>query len=323
MKIGNLDVENNVFLAPMAGTTNKVFRIICRKMGCGLVYSEMVSAKGLVYNSKNNEKLLEIHDEERPTAIQIFGSEPDIMAEAARQIEKLPIDIIDINMGCPVPKIVKNGEGSALMLKPELVGKIVRAVSDAVKIPVTIKIRKGFNNLNVNAPLIAKIAEESGAKAVAVHGRTREQYYSGEADWDIIKEVKKTVQIPVIGNGDITSAKRAVQMIEHTNCDAVMIGRAAEGNPWIFRETNEYIKTGVCRMPPSVGEITELAKLHAEMLCEYKGEYIAVKEMRRHIGKYFRGFPNCSLLRVEVNSVETKDELNELLDRYEKSMNIN
>lgn len=318
MKIGNLELENNVFLAPMAGTTDKVFRILCKEYGCGMVYSEMVSAKGLMYNSKNTEKLLETDDNEHPVAIQIFGSDPKIMAEAAKRISKRSVDIIDINMGCPVPKVVKNGEGSALMLNPKLVGEIVYAVSSAINKPVTIKIRKGFNNANINAPLIAKIAEENGAAAVAVHGRTREQYYAGDADWNIIREVKKAVKIPVIGNGDIINSQRAIDMFNQTECDAIMIGRAAEGNPWIFSQILKHIEKGVVPPSPTFYDIMNLIYKHLDMLCEYKGEYIAVMEMRRHIGKYVKGMPKCSELRVAVNKAQTKNEMLTLLAEYEE-----
>ena len=234
MKIGNVELENNVFLAPMAGVTDLPFRILCKEMGCGLVYSEMVSAKGILYDNKNTTELLEVDPKERPVAVQLFGSDPEILGAMAKKIEEYPIDIIDVNMGCPAPKIVKNGEGSCLMKTPELVGKIVRSLVESQKKPVTIKFRKGFDEEHINAVEIAKIAEANGASAVAVHGRTREQYYSGKADWDIIKEVKAAVQIPVIGNGDIFTPQDAKNLLEHTVCDAIIVGRVSQGNPWFF-----------------------------------------------------------------------------------------
>lgn len=313
MKIGNVELKNNVFLAPMAGVTDRVFRVLCKEQGCGLVYSEMVSAKGLFYESKNTHKLLEIDEREMPAAVQLFGSEPKIMAAMAKKLEDYPIAIFDINMGCPAPKIVKNGEGSALTLKPELVGEIIYAVSTAVNKPVTVKFRKGFNNNNINAPEIAEIAEKNGAAAVAVHGRTREQYYSGNADWDIIKEVKTRVKIPVIGNGDITGPEKAKEMLDYTGCDAIMIGRAAEGNPWIFKRTLKYLETGELLPEPSQREKMELALKHLDMLVEDKGEFIGVREMRKHLGWYTKGMPNSSELRVRINKTEGKEQLRELL----------
>lgn len=308
MKIGNVLLENNVFLAPMAGVTDLVFRIICKEYGCGLVYSEMVSAKGILHNNKNTQNMLEVSEKERPAVIQLFGSDPEVLGQMAKKAEKFA-DIIDINMGCPAPKIVKNGEGSALMKNPKLVGEIVKSVSSAVSKPVTIKFRKGFDETCINAPEIAEIAEENGAAAVAVHGRTREEYYSGNADWDIIKEVKKRVSIPVIGNGDVTSPETAKELFDKTGCDAIMIGRAAEGNPWIFKRTIHYIKTGELLPEPTVEEKLTLALRHLDMLVEYKGEYIGVREMRRHLGKYIKGIPHCAEARLHINKAETRDEM--------------
>ena len=314
MKIGNVLLENNVFLAPMAGVTDLVFRIICKEYGCGLVYSEMVSAKGILHNNKNTQSMLEVSEKERPAVIQLFGSDPQILGQMAKEAEKFA-DIIDINMGCPAPKIVKNGEGSALMKNPKLIGEIVKSVSSAVSKPVTVKFRKGFDNSCINAPEIAEIAEENGAAAVAVHGRTREEYYSGNADWDIIKEVKKRVSIPVIGNGDVTSPETAKALFDKTGCDAIMIGRAAEGNPWIFKRTIHYIKTGELLPEPTIQEKLLLALKHLDMLVEYKGEYIGVREMRRHLGKYVKGIPHSAEARFYINKAETKDEMKEFVEK--------
>ncbi len=316
MYIGNVKLDNNVFLAPMAGITDLPFRTLCREMGCGLVYSEMVSAKGIMYNNENTNKLLEIAPEERPVAVQLFGSDPEILAGMAKKLENTDIDIFDINMGCPAPKIVKNGEGSALSKNPSLIGDIVYAVSHAQKKPLTIKIRKGFDDNHINAVEIAKIAEKNGAAAIAVHGRTREQYYSGKADWDIIKEVKKAVNIPVIGNGDIVDAKSAKAIIDYTGCDAIMVGRASQGNPWIFKEIITYLETGELLPPPSSEEKRLMAKRHTEMLVDYKGEYIGVREMRRHITYYTRGIKNAAAIRGLVNTSKTLDELINIIDTY-------
>lgn len=314
MQIGNITLENNVFLAPMAGITDKVFRILCKEAGCGLVYSEMVSAKGIFHNNKNTEKLLETDPKERPVAVQLFGSDPYILGDMAKKIEPCDIDIIDINMGCPAPKIVKNNEGSALMKNPLLIGDIVNSVSKATTKPVTIKIRKGFDDTLINAVEIAKIAERNGASAITVHGRTREQYYSGKADWDIIRRIKEAVNIPVIGNGDITDAISAKQMLDFTGCDAIMIGRAAQSNPWIFREVITYLETGVLLPPVSLAEKMDTAKRHLEMLIDFKGEYIAIREMRRHLGTYIKGCKHCAQMRVRINATQTKEEMLSIID---------
>ncbi|MBS4959446.1 MAG: tRNA dihydrouridine synthase DusB [Clostridiales bacterium] len=316
MKIGTIHLKNNVILAPMAGVTDLPFRILCKEMGCALVYSEMVSAKGILYQSANTFKLLEVDEKERPVAVQLFGSDPEILAAMAKKIEDLPIDIIDVNMGCPAPKIVKNGEGSALTLHPEQVGKIVKALVEAQKKPVTIKFRKGFDDTHINAVEIAKIAEENGASAVAVHGRTREQYYSGKADWDIIKEVKAAVNIPVIGNGDIFQPEDARNMLEYTGCDGIMIGRGAQGNPWIFKRVIHYLNTGEILPEPEIEEKIALALRHARMLIDYKGEYTGIREMRKHISWYTKGIPGAAEFRNQANLAESYEQMEQLVNQY-------
>ncbi len=316
MKIGNVTLDNPIVLAPMAGVTDLVFRLLCKEQGCGLVYTEMVSAKGIYYNNKNTGILLEVNPEEKPVSLQLFGRDPKIMSEMAKRIEEIPFDILDINMGCPVPKVVNNGEGSALMEEPELVGEIVSAVSKAIQKPVTVKIRKGFTMEHVNAPEIAYIAQESGAAAVAVHGRTRSQYYTGKADWDIIRQVKEKLSIPVIGNGDIFEPEDAVHMMQQTGCDAVMIGRGIQGNPWLFGRTLHYMNTGELLPKPGVEEVLEMILRHARMQIEFKGEYLGIREMRKHTAWYMTGYPNASKLRGLVNQVETYAQLEALLEAY-------
>ena len=283
MKIGNIKLENPYILAPMAGVTDLPFRLLCKEQGAGLLCMEMISAKALQYKNKNTKALLVIHPEEYPVSLQLFGSDPDIVSEMAKGIEELPFQILDINMGCPVPKVVKNGEGSALMKNPKLVYQIVSKTVKAIRKPVTVKIRKGFDDMHVNAAEIAKIVEEAGGAAIAVHGRTREQYYSGKADWEVIRQVKEAVSIPVIGNGDVVSGETALAMMKQTGCDGVMIGRAAQGNPWIFRELAEYGKTGVHPERPAK-EMRKNAMLrHARLQIEFKGEYLGIREMRKHV----------------------------------------
>ncbi len=313
LKIGNVTLENPYILAPMAGVTDLPFRLLCKEQGAGLLCMEMVSAKAIQYNNKNTKALLEIHPEETPVSLQLFGSEPDVISEIAKQIEELPFAILDINMGCPVPKIVKNGEGSALMKNPKLVHEIVSKTVKAIQKPVTVKIRKGFDDTCINAVEIAKIIEDAGAAAVAVHGRTREQYYSGQADWDIIRQVKEAVSIPVIGNGDVTSGESAVAMQKQTGCDGVMIGRGAQGNPWIFSELIAYDKTGQIPERPTKEEVIRMLLRHADLQMTYKGEYLGIREMRKHAAWYTSGLPNSAKLRGEINAVETVEQLEVLL----------
>ena len=313
MKIGNVTLENNIILAPMAGLTALRLRLLCKAHGAGLLCMEMVSAKAIYYNNKNTEALMEIDERERPVSLQLFGSDADIMSEMAKKIEEKPFDILDINMGCPVPKVAGNGEGSALMKNPVLVREIVSKVVSAIEKPVTVKIRKGFDDAHVNAVEIAKIIEDCGAAAVAVHGRTREQYYSGKADWDIIRQVKEAVSIPVIGNGDVTGPESAKKMIEETGVDGIMIGRAARGNPWIFGQIKEYLETGRLPEKPDLEAVREMMLRHARMQMVCKGEYTGIREMRKHVAWYTAGYPNSARLRAKVNEVETYEELEALL----------
>ena len=315
LRIGNTVLENNVILAPMAGVTDLPFRVLCREQGAGCVVTEMVSAKAVLYNNKNTRELLQIDPAERPAAVQLFGSEPDIMAEIAARLEEGPYDIIDVNMGCPVPKIVNNGEGSALMKNPERAKEVMTAMVKAVKKPVTVKFRKGFNDLSVNAVEFAKMAESCGVAAVAVHGRTREQYYSGKADWDIIRQVKEAVRIPVIGNGDIFTPEDAGRMLKETGCDGIMVARGAKGNPWLFGRINHYLDTGEVLPGPSMAEIKAMILRHGRMLVQFKGEGVAMREMRGHMAWYTKGMPHSATLRNEINQVETLEGFVELLDR--------
>lgn len=313
LRIGNVELQNSYILGPMAGVTDLPFRLLCREQGAGLVCMEMVSAKGILYNNKNTESLLEIHPKEMPASLQLFGSDPKIVSEMSKRIEERPFAVLDINMGCPVPKIVRNGEGSALMKNPKLVFELVSAVVKAIEKPVTVKIRKGFDEDHVNAVEIAKIIEEAGAQAVAVHGRTREQYYSGKADWNIIRQVKEAVSIPVIGNGDVTSGESAIKMLEETGCDGVMIARGAQGNPWIFAELLAYEENGTLPPRPRKEEIVKTMLRHASLQLEYKGEYLGIREMRKHVAWYVKGLHGAAKLRETINKVQTYEELENIL----------
>lgn len=315
LKIGDVVFDNNIILAPMAGVTDLPFRLLCREQGAGLLGMEMISAKAIMYKNKNTEALLEIHPKEQPVSLQLFGSDPDIISEMAKQIEERPFAVLDINMGCPVPKVVNNGEGSALMKNPALVEAIVAKTVKAIRKPVTVKIRKGFDEDHVNAVEIAKAAEAAGAGAVAVHGRTREQFYAGEADWEIIAKVKESVSIPVIGNGDVTDGESARRLMQVTGCDGVMIGRAARGNPWIFREVAAFLEKGEKIARPTAEEVRKTVLRHAELQAQYKGEYIGIREMRKHVSWYTAGYPNSARLRQKINEMETFENLKQSLER--------
>ncbi|MBZ4688382.1 MAG: tRNA-dihydrouridine synthase [Clostridia bacterium] len=319
MKIGNVTLPDLVIAAPMAGVTDKAFRIIAREFGCGLVFTEMVSDKAILHNNKKTRAIFDISGEERPVGVQIFGSEPQEMARAAQVVEENGASIIDINMGCPTPKIVKNKEGSALMLEPERAEKIVRSVVKAVSVPVTVKMRKGWDEKNINCVEISQRVQEAGAVAVTIHGRTREQFYSGQADWDIIRAVVKTVDIPVIGNGDIWSGNDAKRMIDYTGCAAVMVARGSMGNPWLFRDAVRCIEGLEELPPPTPVERIKLAKRHLKLVVRFKGEKIGVKEMRKHLAWYIKGLKNASKMRTEIFKLNTLQDVEEKLDEYEKS----
>lgn len=316
MNIGNIELSAPLALAPMAGITDLPFRLICRRLGCGMTVSEMVSAKGLLYKNVKTTEMLRIDDGERPTAIQLFGSVPAELAEAARMVEASGADMIDFNMGCPVPKIVNNGEGSALMKNPQLAHDILAAMVKAVKIPVTVKFRAGWDDNNRNAVEIARAVEAAGVSAVAVHGRTRQQFYVGKADWSIIADVKQAVKVPVFGNGDIFTVADGLRMLEQTGCDGLMIGRGADGNPWLFTALAAALRGEPQPQPPSLKERLAQAAEHLEMLIAYKNEVVAVKEMRRHISAYLKGMPHAAEFRGRFHKVDTQEQFSELLAEY-------
>lgn len=316
MKIGNVQLNNKVFLSPMAGVTDLPFRLICKEKGCGMLYTEMINAKALCYDDENTKKMLKIEDEEHPIAVQIFGSEPEFMGKAAAIMNEYPNEILDINMGCPAPKVIKNGDGSALMRNPKLASEVLSSVVKNSKKPVTLKIRKGWDDDSVNAVEIAKIAEQCGISALAIHGRTREQFYSGKADWDIIEQIKQTINIPVIGNGDVFEVEDAVNMLEKTKCDAIMIGRGSQGNPWIFKRINHYMETGEILPEPTLEERITTAIKHMNLAVAEHGEYVAVREMRKHIGWYLKGLKNSAKYRDQINKITDYKEVIAMLEEY-------
>jgi tRNA-dihydrouridine synthase B len=314
MRIGKIQLDNPVILAPMAGVTDVAFRLLAKEMGCGLVYSEMISEKGLLYQNCHTLNILKIDEQERPVAVQIFGSNPDGMAAAAKIVERSGADIIDINMGCPTLKIVRNGEGSALMRQPELAYQIMASVAQAVAVPVTVKFRKGWDDSSINAVTMAQLAQRAGLAAVAIHGRTREQFYAGQADWSIISAVKNSVSIPVIGNGDIRTPEDAQRMLTETGCDGIMVGRGAQGNPWIFRQISHYLSTGEQLPPPSVDERISILLRHMAMLVAYKGEYVGIREMRRHAAWYTKGLRHSAELRLKFNQAVSQEDFVSVLE---------
>ena len=316
MKIGNVQLDNEVFLSPMAGVTDLPFRTICKEKGCGMLYTEMINAKALCYDDENTKKMLRMEKDEHPVAVQIFGSDPEFMGKAAKIMNEYPNEILDINMGCPAPKVIKNGDGSALMRNPKLAAEVLTAVVNNSEKPVTLKIRKGWDDDSVNAVEIAKIAEECGISALAIHGRTREQFYSGKADWDIIAEIKQAINIPVIGNGDVFEVQDAVNMLEKTKCDAIMIGRGAQGNPWIFNRINHYMKTGEILPEPTLEEKINTAIRHMNLAVAEHGDYVAVREMRKHIRWYLKGLKNSAKYRDQINKITDYKEVIAMLEEY-------
>ncbi|MDU4934089.1 MAG: tRNA dihydrouridine synthase DusB [Peptostreptococcaceae bacterium] len=316
MKIGNVELKNKVFLSPMAGVTDLPFRLICKEQNCGMLYTEMINGKALCYDDENTKKMLKIEDEEHPVAVQIFGSDPEFMGRAAEIMNAYPNEILDINMGCPAPKVVKNGDGSALMRNPKLAEEVLKSVVKNSTKPVTLKIRKGWDDNSVNAVEIAKIAEASGISALAIHGRTREQYYSGKADWDIITEIKNAINIPVIGNGDVFTVEDARNMLDKTGCDAIMIGRGAQGNPWIFKRINHYMETGEILPEPTLEEKINTAVKHLNLAVREHGEYVAVREMRKHIAWYLKGLKGSAKVRDEINKITSYEEVVSRLNEY-------
>lgn len=316
MKIGNVELKNKVFLSPMAGVTDLPFRLICKEQNCGMLYTEMINGKALCYDDENTKKMLKIEDEEHPVAVQIFGSDPEFMGRAAEIMNAYPNEILDINMGCPAPKVVKNGDGSALMRNSKLAEEVLKSVVKNSTKPVTLKIRKGWDDNSVNAVEIAKIAEASGISALAIHGRTREQYYSGKADWDIITEIKNAINIPVIGNGDVFTVEDARNMLDKTGCDAIMIGRGAQGNPWIFKRINHYMKTGEILPEPTLEEKINTAVKHLNLAVREHGEYVAVREMRKHIAWYLKGLKGSAKVRDEINKITSYEEVVSRLNEY-------